>query len=112
MEKSMNMNMQMKKEKYNLHTGLNINHKKSKRYPFAETREIEQELIEILKQADIPVTYAGGIGSMEDLEQIRRTGNGKVDFTSVDVLFPLPPNVYSTVPASSPVCLVYSFLAK
>ena len=42
---------------------------------------IEQELIEILKQADIPVTYAGGIGSMEDLEQIRRTGNGKVDFT-------------------------------
>ena len=42
---------------------------------------IEQELIEILKQADIPVTYAGGIGSMEDLEQIRRTGNGKVDIT-------------------------------
>jgi phosphoribosylformimino-5-aminoimidazole carboxamide ribotide isomerase len=42
---------------------------------------IEQELIEILKQADIPVTYAGGIGSMEDMEQIRRTGNGKVDFT-------------------------------
>ncbi len=42
---------------------------------------IEQELINILKQADIPVTYAGGIGSMEDLEQIRRTGNGKVDFT-------------------------------
>ena len=42
---------------------------------------IEQELIKILKQADIPVTYAGGIGSMEDLEQIRRTGNGKVDFT-------------------------------
>jgi phosphoribosylformimino-5-aminoimidazole carboxamide ribotide isomerase len=27
------------------------------------------------------VTYAGGIGSMEDLEQIRRIGNGKVDFT-------------------------------
>lgn len=49
MEKSMNMNMQMKKEKYNLHTGLNINHKKSKRYPFAETREIEQELIEVLE---------------------------------------------------------------
>ena len=42
---------------------------------------IEQELIEILKQADIPVTYAGGIGSMEDLEEICRTGNGKVDFT-------------------------------
>ena len=27
------------------------------------------------------MTYAGGVGSMEDLEQIRRTGNGKVDFT-------------------------------
>ena len=27
------------------------------------------------------MTYAGGIGSMEDLEEICRTGNGKVDFT-------------------------------
>ena len=42
---------------------------------------IEKELIEILKQAEIPVTYAGGIGSLEDLESIREIGNGKVDFT-------------------------------
>lgn len=42
---------------------------------------IEKELIEILKYAEIPVTYAGGIGSMEDLECIRKIGNGKIDFT-------------------------------
>ena len=42
---------------------------------------IEKDLIEILKQAVIPVTYAGGIGSMEDLELIREIGNGKIDFT-------------------------------
>ena len=42
---------------------------------------IEKELIEILKEVDIPVTYAGGIGSMEDLECIRSVGNGKIDFT-------------------------------
>ncbi len=42
---------------------------------------IEKKLIEILKQAEIPVTYAGGIGSMEDLELIRRIGNEQIDFT-------------------------------
>ena len=42
---------------------------------------IEKELIGILNEVDIPVTYAGGIGSMEDLECIRRVGNGKIDFT-------------------------------
>ena len=42
---------------------------------------IEKELIEILKKSEIPVTYAGGIGSLEDLESIREIGNGKVDFT-------------------------------
>ena len=42
---------------------------------------IETELIEILKQAEIPVTYAGGIGTLADLECIREIGNGKIDFT-------------------------------
>ena len=43
---------------------------------------IEKSLAAMLGEWNqIPVTYAGGIGSMEDLEQIRRTGNGKVDFT-------------------------------
>ena len=43
---------------------------------------IETELADLLSNyTQRPVTYAGGVGSMEDLEQIRRTGNGKVDFT-------------------------------
>ena len=42
---------------------------------------IEKDLLEILKKAVIPVTYAGGIGSMDDLELIRKAGNGKIDFT-------------------------------
>ena len=41
----------------------------------------EEELIKILEQAEIPVTYAGGIGSLDDLERIRKIGNGKIDFT-------------------------------
>ena len=28
-----------------------------------------------------PVTYAGGIGSFSDLDQVRRLGRGRVDFT-------------------------------
>ena len=43
---------------------------------------IESELIEILsKETKIPVTYAGGISSLEDLEKIRGIGKGKIDFT-------------------------------
>lgn len=43
---------------------------------------IESELIEILsKETKIPVTYAGGISSLEDLEKIRKIGKGKIDFT-------------------------------
>ena len=42
---------------------------------------IEEELIKILEQAEIPVTYAGGIGSLDDLERIREIGSGKIDFT-------------------------------
>ena len=41
---------------------------------------IEEELIKILEQAEIPVTYAGGIGSLDDLERIRA-----VSYTHLDV---------------------------
>ena len=39
-------------------------------------------LVRMLGQwAKIPVTYAGGIGSMEDLGQFRSACGGKLDFT-------------------------------
>ncbi len=43
---------------------------------------IETPLVEILgKWAGIPITYAGGIHSMEDIEMIKDLGNGNIDFT-------------------------------
>lgn len=43
---------------------------------------VEQPLVRLLGEwAERPVTYAGGIRSVEDLEVIRRLGNGNVDFT-------------------------------
>jgi len=43
---------------------------------------IEAPLVEILgKWAEIPITYAGGIQSFEDIEQIRDLGGGHIDFT-------------------------------
>ena len=43
---------------------------------------VDIRLIEMLAQmSEVPVTYAGGIGSMEDLEQIRIKGQGRVHFT-------------------------------
>lgn len=43
---------------------------------------IEQELVEILGcYSKIPVTYAGGIRSLEDIELVNRLGQGRVDFT-------------------------------
>ena len=42
---------------------------------------INTEIAEILKTSSIPVTYAGGISSYEDIEKIRSIGNGKIDFT-------------------------------
>jgi len=43
---------------------------------------IEQELVELLGQWNrIPVTYAGGIHSYEDLEVIRKLGQGRLNFT-------------------------------
>ena len=43
---------------------------------------IETELAGLLGSwAKIPMTYAGGIHSMEDIEEIRICGNGHIDFT-------------------------------
>lgn len=43
---------------------------------------VDTDLINLLcKLSPIPVTYAGGIGSLEDLELIKTEGNGKIDAT-------------------------------
>lgn len=43
---------------------------------------IETNLVKHLgKWAGIPITYAGGISSMEDIEKIKHYGNGNIDFT-------------------------------
>ncbi len=43
---------------------------------------IEKPLIALLGEwGRIPVTYAGGISCFEDLEQIRKLGKGKINFT-------------------------------
>jgi len=43
---------------------------------------IDRELLGILAQAtEIPVTYAGGIASMEDIRLIGEAGQGRIDFT-------------------------------
>ena len=47
-----------------------------------KAKGIEGELAEMLgKWGKIPVTYAGGIGSFEHLEQLKILGKGKLDFT-------------------------------
>ena len=35
----------------------------------------------ILEKSPIPVTYAGGISSLDDIAKIRSIGNNKIDFT-------------------------------
>ena len=43
---------------------------------------VELELVDILaKWNQIPITYAGGIGSMEDLKEFEKQSEGKLDFT-------------------------------
>lgn len=43
---------------------------------------IQQDLVEFLGQhSPIPVTYAGGVRSLEDLDLVERLGQGKVDVT-------------------------------
>ena len=42
---------------------------------------INEEIANILKTSKIPVTYAGGISSYEDIEKIKTIGEGRIDFT-------------------------------
>jgi len=44
---------------------------------------VDERLLALLAEADapIPVTYAGGVGSMADLELIRKAGQGRIDVT-------------------------------
>lgn len=43
---------------------------------------VEEELVMLLsEQEKIPITYAGGIGSMEDLRRFQEISGGKLDFT-------------------------------
>ena len=43
---------------------------------------VELELVKVLADWNkLPITYAGGIGSMEDLEVFRTASEGKLDFT-------------------------------
>lgn len=43
---------------------------------------VDRELLSLLAgESDVPVTYAGGIGSMEDIRLIREIGKERVNFT-------------------------------
>jgi phosphoribosylformimino-5-aminoimidazole carboxamide ribotide isomerase len=47
---------------------------------------VDKALVSVLNEAmlldeDIVITYAGGIGSMEDLEAFAKVTKGKIDFT-------------------------------
>ncbi|CAK8723624.1 MAG: 1-(5-phosphoribosyl)-5-[(5-phosphoribosylamino)methylideneamino] imidazole-4-carboxamide isomerase [Candidatus Electronema aureum] len=44
---------------------------------------VDERLLALLAVADspVPLTYAGGVGSMADVELIRRVGQGKIDAT-------------------------------
>lgn len=43
---------------------------------------VECELVSMLSEyADIPITYAGGVGSYEDIETVRRLGKGRLHIT-------------------------------
>ena len=47
-----------------------------------KARGIEVELAELLAQyTERPITYAGGVGSMKDLEILRRAGGNRLDVT-------------------------------
>ena len=47
-----------------------------------KSQGIEQEVVRLLGDfAGCPVTYAGGVGSYEDVEQLRTLGRGHVDVT-------------------------------
>lgn len=47
-----------------------------------KAKGIERELVEMLGGfEEIPITYAGGVGSFEDLEELRKYGRNRIDVT-------------------------------
>ena len=47
-----------------------------------KARGVETELAKLLGQYTAhPVTYAGGVGSMADIEELRKAGQGRLDVT-------------------------------
>ncbi|MBQ7583638.1 MAG: phosphoribosylformimino-5-aminoimidazole carboxamide ribotide isomerase [Lachnospiraceae bacterium] len=42
---------------------------------------IDEEIISILGRSPVPATYAGGVGSLDDIKRIRTLGGGRVDVT-------------------------------
>jgi phosphoribosylformimino-5-aminoimidazole carboxamide ribotide isomerase len=47
-----------------------------------KARGIEEEVAELLgRECEIPVTYAGGVHSFEDLDKLKKLGNRKIDVT-------------------------------
>lgn len=47
-----------------------------------KARGIERELVKILtRYQEKPVTYAGGVGTMEDLQELKRWGESRIDVT-------------------------------
>lgn len=43
---------------------------------------IEKELVSLLaKSAELPITYAGGVGSLEDLQELKHLGKNRLDVT-------------------------------
>ncbi|AQK85777.1 hypothetical protein Zm00014a_023839 [Zea mays] len=57
--------------------------KKDGRYTIVTDRlGIDEELVELLGHySPIPVTYAGGVSTMDDLERIKKAGKSRVDVT-------------------------------
>lgn len=47
-----------------------------------KARGIERELVRILSSySGCPITYAGGVGSLKDVDELRKYGKGKLDVT-------------------------------
>ncbi len=42
---------------------------------------IDEKILSIIKESPVPVTYAGGVGCLEDVKMIREFGEGKIDIT-------------------------------
>ncbi len=42
---------------------------------------IEEAVVPILKESPIPLTYAGGVRGLDDIEKLKKLGDGKIDVT-------------------------------